>query len=233
MDRKNTVLSGSGLTVSYGSNVVLEGIGFSVKEGEFVAVVGESGCGKTTLLNAIAGFVSFSGVVDKPKKIGVVFQNYAVFPWLTVEENIAFGLEGDDAAVEHYLAMIGLDDKREGYPFELSGGQVQRVALARTLAASPELILMDEPYGALDVYTRDRMQRWLLDVWRKEKKTIVFVTHSIDEAVFLADRVLMLKNKRIAGEFPVKFRRPRSKEIKYSKRFAELKKTIMKAINED
>jgi NitT/TauT family transport system ATP-binding protein len=231
MDRQNINLAIRDLSVKYGDNLVLDKISLEVEEGEFAAVVGESGCGKTTLLNAIAGFVEFSGELLKPKKFGVVFQNYAVFPWLTVEENIAFGLEKRGLAIEHYLGMIGLDDKRGKYPFELSGGQVQRIALARTLAADPHLILMDEPYGALDVNTRDKMQQWLLDVWEKERKTIVFVTHSIEEAVFLADRVLLLKNKRILEEFRVRIKRPRLNEVKFNERFLDLKKRITESVN--
>ena len=223
------ILSAKGLSVSYASVNVLEGLDLKVREGEFVAVVGESGCGKTTLLNALGGSLQHEGRVVRPEHIGVVFQNDAVFPWMTVEDNIGFGLRGL-RGVEHYLKMTGLDEKRRNFPYELSGGQVQRVALARTLAAEPDLILMDEPYGSLDVYTRDRMQRWLLDVWEREKKTIVFVTHSIEEAVFLSDRVILLKDRRLVGEFRVGLPRPREQDVRFSGRFVRLVREITRAI---
>ena len=131
----------------------------------------------------------------------------------------------------HPIGSCKNNYKKNNFPFELSGGQVQRVALARTLASNPSLILMDEPYGALDACTRDKMQKWLLDIWKQEKKTIIFVTHSIDEAIFLADRVLILKNKRIAKEFRIYFRRPRNENIKFDKNFAELEKKITALLN--
>ena len=232
MDRKsmNTLIL-KNLSVDYDGNQVLNNVELEIKEGEFIAIVGQSGCGKTTLLNAISGFITHQGEIKKPSKIGVVFQNYAVFPWLSVESNISFGLENSNKIVEHYLKMIDLKDKKDNYPFELSGGQIQRVALARTLASNPDLILMDEPYGALDVYTRDKMQKWLLDIWKEEKKTIVFVTHSIDEAIFLADRVFILKDKKIKNEFKIEFKRPRNENIKFDNRFIELKSKITKLLN--
>ena len=135
----------------------------------------------------------------------MVFQQYAVFPWLTVSENIAFGLDGKDKQqqekiVKEHLKLAELEDKKDKYPAELSGGQVQRVALARSLAHNPEVLLMDEPYGALDAYTRDKMQQWLLNIWTTHKKTIVFVTHNIEEAMFLADRVLVLNSHSFIKE---------------------------------
>lgn len=220
------------LFVNYEDLEVLKGVNLNIKEGEFVAILGKSGCGKTTLINAIAGFLNYEGKITKPKRIGVVFQNYAVFPWLKVKENISFGLEDKNKVkedvIKHYLNMIDLKDKSNAYPFELSGGQIQRVALARTLATNPELILMDEPYGALDIYTREKMQKWLLDIWTKERKTILFATHSIEEAIFLADRVLIIGNHKIEKEFKINFKRPRNEDIKFSNEFLELKKRISK-----
>lgn len=231
MDRKNVNnLAIENLSVNYNGNPVLSNLDLDVKEGEFAAVIGQSGCGKTTLLNAIAGFIKFKGIVQKPSKIGVVFQNYAVFPWLSVKNNISFGLHNSNK-VNHYLGMIDLKKQKNNFPFELSGGQIQRVALARALASDPDLILMDEPYGALDVYTRDKMQKWLLDIWQKERKTVVFVTHFIEEAIFLADRVLLLKDKKIMKQFKINFRRPRSENIKFSKKFIKLKKEISKLLS--
>lgn len=228
MDRQNLIINN--LDVKYKGLNILENLNMEVKNDEFVAIVGKSGCGKTTLLNAIAGFIRYNGKIQKPEKFSVVFQNYAVFPWLTVNENIAFGVE-DKNKVRHYLNIVDLNEKKDNYPFELSGGQIQRVALARTLATNPDLILMDEPYGALDTYNREKMQEWLLDIRNKEKKTILFVTHSIDEAIFLADRVLLLKDKKIEKEFLINFKRPRSPELKFSKEFIDLKKKVTKAIN--
>ena len=220
MDRKNmNNLTIKNLSVKYGGNLVLNNLKLNVKEGEFIAIIGKSGCGKTTLLNAIAGFIKFKGEIAKPPRIGVVFQNYAVFPWLSVKSNISFGLD-NDKKINYYLKIIGLKNKKSSFPFELSLGQMQRVALARTLASNPDLILMDEPYGALDAYTRDKMQKWLLEIRQKERKTIIFVTHSINEAIFLADRVLILKNKRIAKEFRIYFRRPRNENIKFNENYA-------------
>lgn len=232
MDRKNVNnLVIKNLSVNYNGNLVLHSLNLKVEEGEFVAVVGQSGCGKTTMLNAIAGFIKYKGIIQKPSKIGFVFQNYAIFPWLQVKNNISFGIDNNNRTIKHYLKMIDLNNKKDNYPYELSRGQIQRVALARTLASNPNLILMDEPYGALDVYTRDKMQKWLLDIWQKERKTIIFVTHSIEEAIFLADRVFVLSDKKIKKEFKIKFRRPRSEGIKFDKRFVDLKKRITNLIN--
>jgi ABC-type nitrate/sulfonate/bicarbonate transport system ATPase subunit len=225
------------LSVYYQSLCILEHLDFEASKGEFVAIVGKSGSGKTTFLHALARFVQFSGDVSVPGNIGMVFQHHAVFPWLTVFENIAFGLEYETKEAQarivgEHLQLAGLEDKKDKYPAELSGGQVQRVALARSLAYDPEVLLMDEPYGALDAYTRDKMQEWLLDVWTKRKKTIVFVTHNIEEAIFLADRVLVLYNRRFTGEYVIPFARPRDGSIKFSPEFNELKQRIFASLNQ-
>lgn len=233
MDREDlTVVNVRDLKVNYAKNRILDGINLKIKKGEFIAIVGPSGCGKTTLINAIAGFKEFNGSIERTKNIGVVFQDYAVFPWLKLEDNISFGLKGDKSQLTNYLEMIGLSNIKDNYPFMLSGGQKQRVALARTLAAKPELILMDEPYGALDIYTREKMQQWLLEIWQNDKKTIIFVTHSIDEAIFLADRVLLLKDKKIMKEYGVDFNRPRDKNIRFIKEFIDLKRQIGEDMND-
>jgi len=221
------------LIVSYGDNCVLKNINLNIKKGEFVAIVGKSGSGKTTFLNSLAGFIPFSGQIIIPKHIRAVFQDYAVFPWMTVSKNITLSLENynyeqQQKIIQEYLELSGLEDKKDKYPAELSGGQVQRVALARALASQPEVLLMDEPYGALDTYTRDKMQAWLLDVWTKYKKTIIFVTHNIEEAIFLSDRVLILNNKEFTQDLKVPFARPRREEIKFSTEFNNFKKEILR-----
>ena len=220
------------VSVYYHGHCALKGVNFEATKGEFVAIVGKSGSGKTTFLNVLAHFIPYSGEISLPKKVGMVFQNYAVFPWFTVAENIAFGLEHEmkeqqaQIVCEH-LKLAELEDKKDTYPAELSGGQVQRIALARALAPNPEVLLMDEPYGALDAYTRDHMQQWLLDVWTTHKKTVVFVTHNIEEAIFLADRVLILNHGTFIQEFRVPFPRPRYEEIKFTQEFNRLRREIL------
>ncbi|HBB87262.1 MAG TPA: hypothetical protein DC047_06575 [Blastocatellia bacterium] len=228
-------ISVKNLSVSYGALSVLDHIDLEVQQGEFVSLVGPSGCGKTTLLNALAGFIKSNGEIDVPGKIGVVFQDYSVYPWMTVAENIAFGLNNGqvpdrEEIVSRHLKLIRLEDRADKYPAELSGGQVQRVGIARALAANPDVIFMDEPYGALDRDTRERMQKWLLEVWNEEHKTIIFVTHDMEEALFLSDRVLIVHNKTIASEYRVPFKRPRSEEVKFSPEFIEMKKAILEAM---
>lgn len=224
-----------GLHVRYGNNEIIHGIDFNVKRGEFVSIVGKSGCGKSTLLHALAGFIEKEGQIQIPRDIGMIFQNYEVFPWLTVKGNIGFGLhevnskKKEEILVQH-LNMTGLSNDAEKYPFQLSGGQAQRVALARALAPNPELIFMDEPFGALDMYTREKMQTWLLDIWEKNHKTVVFVTHNIEEAIFLSDKVVVFGQGCIVGEFEIPFSRPRVEPIKFTTQFVELKKRILERI---
>ncbi|NLX49018.1 MAG: ABC transporter ATP-binding protein [Methanospirillum sp.] len=188
--------------------VALKGISLEVPEGEFVCILGPSGCGKTTLLRIIAGLerptegrVLVDGEeVDGPTpRLGMIFQDYSLFPWRRVIDNISFGLElagvekADRAATaREYLDLVGLGGFASAYPYELSGGMRQRVAVARALATNPAVVLMDEPFGALDAQTRNAMQREILEIWEKTRKTVLFVTHSVDEAVFLADRIVVL-----------------------------------------
>ena len=228
MAKKRIVLSLRNISMDYGSRRILDGINLELYEGDFVAIVGKSGCGKTTLLNTIAGFLKFKGKMKKPSRVGMVFQDYSVFPWLTVKENIAFSLKKNSIA--HYLKMAQLWDKRNEYPPLLSGGQIQRVAIARALATDPELLLMDEPYGSLDVFTREKMQHWLLEVWDTEKKTVLFVTHSVDEALILADRIVVMKKGKICCNFENTLKRPRSEKIRFEKDFLKLKKEIYESI---
>ena len=188
--------------------VALRDINLDIPEGQFVCLLGPSGCGKSTLLNAVAGFslpssgtITVNGVTvtgPGPDR-GMVFQEYALFPWMTVEQNIGFGLEIKGMAkaeiqkrVDDLLAMLGLGDFRSRFPKDLSGGMRQRVAIARVLALDSPIMLMDEPFGALDALTRRNLQDELLRIWAELKKTIIFVTHSIEEAIYLADRIVVM-----------------------------------------
>ena len=193
---------------SSGELRVLRDIRLSIEENEFICILGPSGCGKSTLLRIISGLEKATGgnvtyrgerVAAPRKEIGVVFQNYSLMPWLNVEDNIALGLRFKHASeseiqktVSDYLQMIGMEQFRRSMPHELSGGMQQRVAIARTLANDPDVVLMDEPFGALDAYTRIVLQKELLNIWEKHKKTILFVTHSVDEAIYLADRIILM-----------------------------------------
>ena len=209
---------------------VLEGIRFTVRQGEFTCVTGRSGCGKTTLLKILAGLTSPSSgrvLMEGSPVRGpgpdrcVVFQEYALFPWLTVEENIAFGLKirrmqkaAAKEAVDRYLDLMGLSRFKNYLPREISGGMKQRVALARVLILNPRILLMDEPFGALDAQTREDMQSLLLELWQELHHTILFVTHDANEALLMADRILIMgiNPGRIVKEISVDLPRPRAKE---------------------
>jgi NitT/TauT family transport system ATP-binding protein len=206
---------------------VLERVNVEVGRGEFVCFVGMSGCGKTTFLNIIAGFLQATrGEVlvegkpvsgPDPRRL-FIFQEGGTFPWLTVSENIAFGLEHHDKAerrriVQHYIEMVGLTGFERTYPRELSGGMRQRVEIARALAPNPEIIFMDEPFGALDYFTRFKMRADLVRIWQQEKKTILFVTHDIDEALQLADRVVVLRRRPATVEVAVPIDLPRPRDL--------------------
>lgn len=208
-------------------HTVLDGVNLRLHEGEFVCLLGPSGCGKTTLLNCIAGFVvvddgtiEVSGrTVDGPgADRGVVFQDHALFPWFTVRDNVEMGprLRGASRVErrhisDRYLDLVGLVDKASLYPGQLSGGMKQRVGIARALANAPRVLLMDEPFGALDAMTRQQMQRDLLEIWQTERKTVVFVTHDVQEAAYLADRIVVMAAKpgRIRAVVNVSIPRPR------------------------
>lgn len=196
----------SNIGKSFGNVRVLEDINLAVSEGEFVCLLGPSGCGKSTLLNIVGGFlqptegeVTIDGervTQPDPRRI-FVFQERGVFPWLTVEENIGFGLfrmsdEEKRSRIAHYVQMVGLRGFEKSYPRELSGGMKQRLEVARALAVDPDVLYLDEPFGALDSITRLQMRRELLRIWQAEKKTVLFVTHDIEESVQLADRVVVL-----------------------------------------
>lgn len=207
--------------------VALEGVSLSVAEGEFIALIGPSGCGKSTLLNIVAGFTppSSGAVLLDGRQIkgpgpdrGFVFQEYAIFPWLSALENIRFGLRRSRLSrrdqyrrAEEYVELVGLKGFENAYPHELSGGMQQRVAIARVLAIDPKVLLMDEPFGALDAQTRSLMQVELQRIWEATRKTVVFVTHSVEEALFLADRVVCMSGRpgRIKSLFNVDLDRTR------------------------
>jgi NitT/TauT family transport system ATP-binding protein len=204
---------------------VLEDINLEVREGEFVCIVGPSGCGKSTLLNIAGGFLqATAGEIDvdgapvhgpDPRRV-FIFQENGVFPWMTVAENIGFGVKRSTEAerrelVHHYVDMVGLTGFDRAYPQELSGGMKQRVEIARALAAEPDVLFMDEPFGALDYLTRLRLRHELIQIWQRERRTVLFVTHDVEEAVQLADRIVVMGRRpsRIRAILPVGVERPR------------------------
>lgn len=220
--------------------VALEDFNLSVSEGEFVSIVGPSGCGKSTFLHIVGGFESRSGgtitlagePVSKPgPDRGMIFQDYSLFPWRTVLGNVAWALEVKGLSkaerteiARKYIAMVGLSKFENSYPGELSGGMQQRVALARTLAYEPRILLMDEPFGALDAQTRELMQEELTDIWQVDRRTVLFVTHDIEEAIYLSDRIIVFTARpgRIKADIRVNLPRPRSASMRKSKAFADL-----------
>ncbi|MCQ2971168.1 NitT/TauT family transport system ATP-binding protein [Methanobrevibacter gottschalkii] len=228
---------------------VLENINLTIDDGELVCLLGPSGCGKTTLLRLIAGLdtptsgeiVANGEVVKKPSgDRAVIFQQYSLFPWLTVLQNVTFGLEmtkpgskeENIAAAERYLTSVGLIDFKDSYPHELSGGMKQRVAIIRSLLNHSPILLMDEPFSALDMQNRHSLQEQLIGVWKRFENTIVFVTHDVDEAIYLADKIVILdKNPgRIANIVEVDLERPRKRE---SQEFLALQESIVSQLNMD
>ncbi len=231
-----------------GEMVAIDEFNMDVEEGEFVCILGPSGCGKTTLLRMIAGLESpTSGElllngkpISKPgSDRGMVFQEFALFPWRTVRKNIEFGLEVRKVPAEdrsniskRFIELVGLNGFENYHPYQLSGGMKQRVGIARALANDPTILLMDEPFGALDAQTRNLMQKELLRIWKETRKTVIFITHSVDEAVYLADRVIVLTTRpsRIKETFEIKAERPRDRA---SIDFANLRKRILSELEQE
>ncbi|MEU4625071.1 ABC transporter ATP-binding protein [Actinoplanes sp. NPDC023801] len=205
----------TGLRRTFGDTVVLDGADLTVGRGEVVALLGGSGSGKSTLLRALAGLdPDATGSIEVPDHYGVVFQEHRLLPWKRVAGNVALGLTGGDvrARAVEALTEVGLGDRGDAWPAELSGGQAQRVAVARALVREPELLLLDEPFGALDALTRLRMQQLLERLRQRHGFAALLVTHDVDEALLLADRALILEGGRIAEEIPVVLPRPRHQD---------------------
>jgi NitT/TauT family transport system ATP-binding protein len=231
--------------------LALSDVSLSVAEGEFVAIVGPSGCGKTTLLNIVAGLLRYdvgTVAIDGARVDGpgvdraVVFQHASLLPWRTIAGNVRYGMEMhkrfDQPTMRQrthdFITLVGLSGFEKHYPSELSGGMQQRVNLARALASDPMVLLMDEPFAALDAQTREHMQAELLKIWSGTRKTVLFITHQINEAVYLADRVVVMSPRpgRIKGVLDVPFERPRPLGVKRDARFVELEDAIWRMIEE-
>lgn len=227
-----------------GEMIALNGVNLDIHENEFICVVGPSGCGKSTLLNIIAGLLepSSGSVYCDGKEVkgtgterGVVFQQYALFPWMTVKKNVLFGLnlqgiKGEEAEKRamKYIKMVQLEDFVDHYPKELSGGMKQRVAIARAYAVNPQVLLMDEPFGALDAQTRTQLQSELIKTWQEQKKTCFFITHDVEEAVILATKVIIMSARpgRIKKIVDIDLPYPRTQEMKMELPFLDLKSFI-------
>lgn len=231
--------------------LALDDFSLNMEEGEFVSIVGPSGCGKSTFLHMVGGFepitdgaitVSGRSVVAPGPDRGMLFQDYALFPWRTVIGNVAWSLEVAGMGkrerlkrAEHYLEMTGLSAFRDAYPSELSGGMQQRVALARVLAFEPAMLLMDEPFGALDAQTRELMQEELTAIWQRHERTVLFVTHDIEEAVYLSDRVIVFTARpgRLKVDLWLDLPRPRTPEIRKTPQFQALRNQIWDMLRDE
>jgi NitT/TauT family transport system ATP-binding protein len=245
--RRPTKLEIRGLDVVFPNDghpiSVLQDITLEVAEGEFVCILGPSGCGKSTLLNVVGGFLAPSRgrvMIDgepvsgpDPRRI-FVFQERGLFPWLTTEENIGFGLDRVErgerrARIERYVEMVGLEGFERAFPHELSGGMKQRVEVARALAMNPDMLYLDEPFGALDSITRLNLRRELLRIWNAERKTILFVTHDIEESVQLADRIVVLSQRPAVVRRIVEMDLPHPRDLS-SRRYLEMRDSICEVI---
>lgn len=230
--------------------VALERCSFEVRDGEFICIVGPSGCGKTTLLRILGGLeppsegelVLTRGGAGRPLT-SMIFQEASIFPWMTVRQNVAYGLDlrGVDKreverAVRHFLKLTGLEPFADAYPFQLSGGMKQRVSVARAFANDPEVLLMDEPFAALDEQNKILLQEELLRIWSGSKKTVIFITHSIDEALVMGDRVLVMSSRpgRLKADIPIPFRRPRAVyDLKGDPEFGRIGRDIWTLLREE
>jgi NitT/TauT family transport system ATP-binding protein len=247
------VVSNLGKVFDGGRGVVraLDGVDLTVGDNEFVSLVGTSGCGKTTLLMIAAGLdepsaggiaIDGIGIAGPGLDRGVVFQSYTLLPWLTARGNVEFALiaagstraEARDVAAEH-LALVGLSDFADAYPSQLSGGMKQRVAIARALSYRPKMLLMDEPFGALDALTRRHMQELLARIWERHRLTVLFVTHDVEEAVYMSDRVAVMTNRpgRIKSIVPIDLPRPRSFEMIATPPFIECQRRVLNDIRSE
>jgi len=247
-------IDGVGKTYEEGTKEAVEAlrdINLTVRDGEFLTIVGPSGCGKSTLLEILSGLVSKSEgsvkigdeeVTGPRSDIGVVFQEYSLFPWRTVMENTEFGLEVDGVGkkkrretAQEFIDLVGLEGFEDAYPNELSGGMQQRVAIARTLSGDPDILLMDEPFGALDEQTRMYMGEELLRIWGETQKTVIFITHSLQESVLLSDRVVVLSDRpgQIRDIVDIDLERPRDTDIVQSEKFNEAQSRIWDQIKTD
>ncbi len=233
-----------------GAMTVLDDINLQLFAREFVCLVGSSGCGKSTLLNIVAGLAnpSSGGVLVDGRAVtgpgsdrGMVFQNYTLYPWLTVYQNIAFGLQirkmpkaEQRERIEHYLNVVGLTQFAKSYPKQLSGGMKQRVAIARALANEPAVLLMDEPFGALDAQTKEQMQQFLLELWEQTHVTVLMITHDVEEAIFLSQRVYVMSARpgRMKLEVPVGLPEHRDLDMKLSPEFVEVKRQVLHSLRE-
>ena len=231
--------------------LAIDEIDLKIKNKEFATILGPSGCGKSTLLRIVAGLIQPTrgivrldgNVITRPgQDRGMVFQSYTLFPWLTVRENIQFGLEisgipkaQQEQIAQEFIEKVGLKGFEKTYPKGLSGGMKQRVAIARALANNPAILLLDEPFGALDAQTRALMQELLTQVWEELHQTILFVTHDVEEAIFLSDRVFVMTARpgKIKAEIDIRLGRPRSYEIKATEGFLNLKKQALALIREE
>jgi NitT/TauT family transport system ATP-binding protein len=246
-------ISGRNVSMQFKSKagpvMVLDELDIEIRSGEFVALLGPSGCGKSTLLNLFAGILKpASGDLSIDRKpiegpnprVGIVFQHHSLFPWMSVLENVAFGpkmlgREDPIGTARTFLALVGLEKFEKAWPSGLSGGMQQRVGIARALATYPPVLLMDEPFGALDAQTRSIMQEELLKLWQQFNSTVVFVTHDIEEAIFLADRVIVMKTMPggIKADLPIKLPRPRHHDMIKSDAFNRYRGDIFELIREE
>ncbi|MFL9927619.1 ABC transporter ATP-binding protein [Herbaspirillum lusitanum] len=244
----DAMISIRGVSKSFGALKVLDQVNLEVARGEFLVLLGASGCGKSTLLNLVSGFeratvgsvhVNNREVRDVDPACGMVFQQYALFPWKTVRQNVEFGLKMRGVSrteraktAQHYIEMVGLRGFEDSFPNALSGGMKQRVSIARVLANDPDVMLFDEPFAALDAMTRQVLQEQLLSIYEKSGKTIIFITHSIDEALMLSTRMIVMGAKpgRVVQDITNDLPHPRAAEVQLSPRYIELKKSIWETV---